>query len=262
LRYKTDFQRIRLLIEALSWKIGEAGKIRIQWTRLNYSSAGEPLSPQFQDRYFSCGQGVQESEYVFFMANGLPGCWQSASRYCIGEIGFGTGLNFFLAREKWRHTQPGNGELHFFSFEKFPIHPEDLILVFQQVLNRRDLLTEDFLTHYKTMTPGWNEYEFSGENLTLHLYLGDALEGMKNEKQGYFPRMNVWFYDGFAPSLNPELWSVEMFQSLAEHSLPGTRISTFTAVGRIRRGLMAAGFQIEKFPGFARKREMIRGIFI
>jgi len=196
------------------------------------------------------------------MANGLPEGWQSASRFCIGEIGFGTGLNFFLAREKWRITQKGNGELHFFSFEKFPIHSDDLILVFRQVLKRSDLLTEDFLTRYQTMTTGWNELEFPSENLTLHLYLGDALEGMKDEAGGIFSRMNVWFYDGFAPSLNPELWSVDMFQSLAEHSLPGARISTFTAVGRIRRGLAAAGFQIEKIPGFARKREMIRGIYV
>ena len=38
--------------------------------------------------------------------------------------------------------------------------------------------------------------------------------------------------------------------------------ATFTSAGEVRRGLIAAGFQVTKQPGFGKKREMLTGRFL
>jgi hypothetical protein len=38
---------------------------------------------------------------------------------------------------------------------------------------------------------------------------------------------------------------------------PGARAATFTVAGAVRRGLAAAGFQVDKRPGFGRKKERL-----
>ena len=35
--------------------------------------------------------------------------------------------------------------------------------------------------------------------------------------------------------------------------------ATFTSAGEVRRGLLAAGFEVTKQPGFGKKREMLTG---
>src|ERR1019366_927952 len=48
---------------------------------------------------------------------------------------------------------------------------------------------------------------------------------------------------------------------LARLARPGTSIATYSSAGVVRQGLEAAGFALEKCPGFGRKREMLRGSF-
>ena len=71
--------------------------------------------------------------------------------------------------------------------------------------------------------------------------------------------MNVdaWYLDGFAPARNPAMWSEEVFQHLARNSREGSRCSTYTAAGLVKRGLQQAGFEVEKVKGHGKKREMI-----
>ena len=64
----------------------------------------KPYSKQFDDIYYSYGDGVEESNFVFFDNNDLPNKWNSwnKSHFVIGETGFGTGLNFLLALKKFK----------------------------------------------------------------------------------------------------------------------------------------------------------------
>jgi tRNA 5-methylaminomethyl-2-thiouridine biosynthesis bifunctional protein len=49
---------------------------------------------------------------------------------------------------------------------------------------------------------------------------------------------------------------------MARLSHPNTTFATFTSAGMVRRGLMAAGFKVNKRSGFGKKREMIYGHFV
>lgn len=97
----------------------------------------------------------------------------------------------------------------------------------------------------------------AGGRVRLTLYFGDVLDAWKDLTF----TADAWFLDGFAPSLNPDMWLDDAIGLITSHSKPGTTLATFTAVGRVRRSLAEAGFEIAKVPGFGRKREMLAGIY-
>jgi tRNA U34 5-methylaminomethyl-2-thiouridine-forming methyltransferase MnmC len=46
---------------------------------------------------------------------------------------------------------------------------------------------------------------------------------------------------------------------VARHTAPAGTFATYTAAGFVRRGLQAAGFQVERAKGYGFKRHMTRG---
>ena len=52
--------------------------------------------------------------------------WQNKQRFVIGELGFGSGLNFLATWRLWDAAKPRNGRLHFVSIEKFPFDTAQL----------------------------------------------------------------------------------------------------------------------------------------
>jgi tRNA U34 5-methylaminomethyl-2-thiouridine-forming methyltransferase MnmC len=70
---------------------------------------------------------------------------------------------------------------------------------------------------------------------------------------------DAWFLDGFSPSRNPQMWSAELLAMVAAKTAPGGTFATYSAAGWVRRNLQAAGFDVEKRPGHAGKRDMSIG---
>jgi tRNA U34 5-methylaminomethyl-2-thiouridine-forming methyltransferase MnmC len=56
------------------------------------------------------------------------------------------------------------------------------------------------------------------------------------------------------------MWSAELMQAVYNRTAPGGTFATYAAAGWVRRNLAAAGFTIERKPGFGSKREMLAGI--
>jgi len=71
--------------------------------------------------------------------------------------------------------------------------------------------------------------------------------------------VDAWFLDGFAPSKNPQMWNDDLFAGLARLARHGASLATFTCAGFVRRGLIAAGFAMQKVKGHGNKREMLAG---
>ena len=68
------------------------------------------------------------------------------------------------------------------------------------------------------------------------------------------------YLDGFSPEANPELWSPEFLTRVAQALRPGGVVATYSAAGRVRRALEAAGLKTEKRPGPPGKREFLRAV--
>ena len=251
----------------------------IEWDENN-----QPISSSFDDVYFSRASGIEETDYVFITQNQLPKCWVEIAKndinnqsFTIGETGFGTGLNFLVAAKTWlEHTT--SGTLHFVTVEKFPLSKQD----FQQALSLWpqlfestilsevfEQLIEELLQQYPPAVAGIHRLKLINNRVILTLMYGDATDmfaSLKSSDHPLFkcqgnPSINAWFLDGFAPAKNPEMWTDELFETIADLSQSDTTFSTFTAAGIVRRGLENVGFEVEKVPGFGHKREMLKGVF-
>ena len=67
------------------------------------------------------------------------------------------------------------------------------------------------------------------------------------------------YFDAFAPNVQPELWTKEIFDKMFEMLEPGGILVTYCSKSDVRRAMQAAGFTVEKLPGPKGKREIIRG---
>ncbi|MEX6633444.1 bifunctional tRNA (5-methylaminomethyl-2-thiouridine)(34)-methyltransferase MnmD/FAD-dependent 5-carboxymethylaminomethyl-2-thiouridine(34) oxidoreductase MnmC [Hyphococcus lacteus] len=212
-----------------------------------------PRSPIFDDVYFS-GDGPAETDFVFLRGNNLPERFEHAERFHIGELGFGTGLNFLVTWDRWLKTKkPTGAKLHFMSVEGFPLSPDDLEKA-HKAWPELSELTLALRQQLPPALPGYHQLSF-GDDVTLTLFYGNGLDGLRRASG----QIDAWFLDGFAPSKNPDMWSEEIFTELARLSAKGASFATFTVAGMVRRNLESAGFAWKKIPGHGRKKHMLVG---
>lgn len=232
---------------------------------LEWNDVGTPVSEQFDDVYFSNVNGLEESRYVFLKQNHLPERWHSHQqrRFIIAETGFGTGLNFLAAWQwfdKFRQENPDAKlkELHFISFEKFPLNAEDLEKAHQAWPELKEYASQ-LREHYPIAVPECHRLVLDEGRITLDLWFGDIKDCLPMVPTPDSGLIDAWFLDGFAPSKNPEMWSQELFDGMSKLAKQDCSCATFTAAGFVRRGLIDAGFDMKKVKGFGTKREMIAG---
>ncbi len=227
--------------------------------QLDWDEQGQPLSREFDDVYFSPASGIDETRHVFLAGNDLarrfaelPG----GGRFCIGETGFGTGLNFLCAWQLFEQCAPADARLQFVSVEKFPLTRDDLTRALALWPELAPLAAQ-LIDQYVAVHPGFQRISLADGRVVLTLLVGDALDCLPELDA----RIDAWFLDGFSPAKNPDMWSPALFAQLARLSAPGTTLATFTAAGFVRRGLKEVGFAIKRLPGFGKKWEMSRGLF-
>ncbi len=205
-----------------------------------------PVSPRFDDPYYSPQGGLDEARHVFLAGNGLPDRFRPG--FHIAELGFGTGLNALAAWQAWRDAAiPGS--LRYTAFEAYPMSADDMA----RALAGFPPLAELARDLVATWRAGARSLSLPG--LRLHVVIGDA----RNTLPDWDGCADAWFLDGFAPARNPELWGPELMQEVASHCSPNGSLATYTAAGHVRRALAAAGFSVERRAGFGRKRHMTVG---
>jgi tRNA 5-methylaminomethyl-2-thiouridine biosynthesis bifunctional protein len=218
---------------------------------------GQPVSRVFGDVYFSCHSGIAEARHVFLDGNDLRRRWAAlgpGDRFVIGETGFGTGLNFACAWQLWDGVAPRGARLSYLTVERFPLASTDIertLGLWPELAAHRDAL----LAQWRELAAGWHRFSFGAGRVLLTLVVGDVRDALARVAA----TADAWFLDGFAPAKNPEMWGPEVLAEVARLSRPRATCATYTVAGEVRRGLEAAGFAVDRAPGFGRKREMLRG---
>lgn len=221
--------------------------------QLTWRDDGTPVADAHDDVYFSVADGLSETRAVFIGACGLPGAWAEADRFTVAETGFGTGLNFLALWKLWRETRPSEtAQLHFVSFEGFPLALEAAARALAMWPELAEL-SDKLLAKWPGPVRGVRQMSWPVEGVTLTLHLGDITEMLP---QAVFAA-DAWFLDGFSPSKNEDMWGEWIYPEIAARSREGTRLGTFTVAGAVRRGLSAAGFEVERVPGHGRKRQRL-----
>ncbi|WP_199611340.1 bifunctional tRNA (5-methylaminomethyl-2-thiouridine)(34)-methyltransferase MnmD/FAD-dependent 5-carboxymethylaminomethyl-2-thiouridine(34) oxidoreductase MnmC [Flocculibacter collagenilyticus] len=236
----------------------------IKTAQIHFNEEGTPVADHFDDIYYSNADGLAESNYVFIQNNDIEQrlSEQQADSFVIAESGFGTGLNFLLTwqlfdqlREKNRSTV---NTLHFISFEKYPLTPEDLV----KALNNWPHLkkySDELTCKYPLALPGCHRITLANGRVILDLWFGDIEDSVKQIAVNQSGLVDAWYLDGFAPSKNPDMWSTNLFNAMSKLGKPHSTFATFTAAGFVRRGLQEAGYEVTKIKGWGYKRESLRG---
>ncbi len=240
-------------------------KMKIQTAELEWQTVDGidvPISKTFGDVYFSKENGLLETRHVFLNGNDLAerlAQLDDFQYFCVGETGFGTGLNILALWQLWQQVRPDNhSHLHVISVEKYPLSLDDLRRALAVWTELADL-SEQLLDVYPLPIAGCHRLNFAKERFSIDLWLGDAVD--------IFPiihtqhPVNAWFLDGFAPSCNPDFWQDHILKHIIRLSSVGTTFASFTVAGVVKRGLAQYGIQISRPKGFGHKREMLKAIW-
>ncbi|WP_143435662.1 tRNA (5-methylaminomethyl-2-thiouridine)(34)-methyltransferase MnmD, partial [Henriciella aquimarina] len=169
---------------------------------LAWQEDGTPVDARVGDVYFSRHNGLEETRAVFLQGCGLPARWQDRTGFTIGELGFGTGLNFLAAWQLWRETRGPDGWLHFVSFEGYPLAREDAARALAAWPELADLAAK-LLDAWPERARGVQRRVWPDERLTLTLHTGEIAEMLPQARL----RADAWFLDGFSPAKNDAMWA-------------------------------------------------------
>jgi len=233
----------------------------VQSATVRWSPSGAPFSTTFDDVYYSQDNGLEESRHVFLQGNDLPQRWHSHPwpHFCIGELGFGTGLNFLLTWQAWRELPAARPDLHYLALEKHPLTPADLATALAAWPTLAEL-ARPLLDAYPGLLAGQHRILLDAGRVRLDLWWEDAGQALPDLAGREVPLVDAWYFDGFAPSRNATMWTDEVLHATAVLSRPAATFATFTAAGQVRRHLAEAGYRVTKVPGYGRKRECLRGV--
>ena len=209
----------------------------------------------FGDLYYSAEDGLAESRHVFLQGTALPDRLAKATHLTIAETGFGTGLNL-LALCQAIMAQNSQCQIDYISFEAAPLAAEDVMRAHQAFPELAEL-SAVLIGQWPRRWHGVHRLSMLGGQVRVQLHYGQAETSL--------PRLSfaadIWFLDGFAPAKNPLLWSASFCHEIARHSRKGARLATFSVARSVREHLLEAGFDIEKAPGFGRKRDMLKAVY-
>jgi tRNA U34 5-methylaminomethyl-2-thiouridine-forming methyltransferase MnmC len=198
------------------------------------------------EHYHSKHGALQESKHVF-IASGLAHAAECfpGEEIRVLEVGFGTGLNFLMSVAYCDYHEL---KLNYTGLEAFPLRSEEL------------------------ESTGYDQYVLSKIWNGLVLNYGKAMQQPADILPGQSLRIvhtylhryqttehyHIIYFDAFSVQHQPEMWTEEIIAHVCQFLKPGGIFVTYAITGRLKRALKSIGFTIEKLPGAAGKREMLR----
>lgn len=196
------------------------------------------LNNTLNESYHSRHGAKQESMHVFIQA----GLMQLHNDFInVLEIGFGTGLNATLtALHKETRT------IHYTALEPFPVALELLEKL------KYFSASGDISIHQEIIQADFDTVTSIGSQFHLKK-LKTKIQDLDTEE-----KYNLVYFDAFAPMIQPEMWTQEIFEQLFSMMDVKGVLVTYCAKGEVRRNMIAAGFSVERIAGPPGKREMLR----
>jgi tRNA 5-methylaminomethyl-2-thiouridine biosynthesis bifunctional protein len=226
--------------------------LSIQPAALAFDASGTPCSREFGDIYHNAASGPGQARHVFLHGNGLPERWAGARTFAIVEAGFGFGLNFLATWKAWRDDPRRCARLHFVSIERHPFSAADLATLHAAYPEFAGL-AQELRDAWPALVPGLHRLQFERDHVTLTLAFADVASAVRDLRV----TADAFYLDGFAPEVNPAMWSPQVLRALGRLAAPQATLSTWSVARPVRDALAAAGFVVARRAGFGGKREML-----
>ena len=197
----------------------------------------------WQEQYHSKHGAIQEAYHVF-IKSGLD--LFENQEINILEIGFGTGLNAFITLIEFDKR---NLKVNYTGVEAYPVSIEELNqLNYLEELKSLSRKSDFDLMH----TSPWGDKVEIVENFNL------KKEQILFKEISAIAEYDLIYFDAFGARVQPELWTVEIFQIMFNAMKSNGYLVTYAAKGSVRRAMQEVGFLVERLPGPPGKREMLR----
>lgn len=211
--------------------------------------------PEWNESYHSKHGAIREAIHVFIQ-NGLYKI--PNKKISVLEIGFGTGLNSFLTL---LNAVKRDLNISYTGLEKYPVQPSEyrLLNYSKSIADNLDSLDfeeikPDYL-YQKMMDSDWGDFQQINQNFRLKKVETDFFEFDYPASE-----YDLVYFDAFGARVQPELWTLELFEKIHFGMKIGGLLTTYSSKGSVRRALKELGFEVEKLAGPPGKREMINAI--
>ncbi|MFT4612260.1 MAG: tRNA U34 5-methylaminomethyl-2-thiouridine-forming methyltransferase MnmC [Glaciecola sp.] len=212
----------------------------------------------WNEQYHSVHGAIQEANHVyikhgllFFYSEMLAleksdSIKQVTEPVEVLEIGFGTGLNALLTQLK---AEELNQSIRYTGVEAFPISLEEL-----EQLNYASELDVPSAKLNELHSCSWEEEHQISEIFKLKKQQ-QFFKDISAENQ-----FDLIYFDAFGARVQPELWTEDIFKIMHKALKQKGVLTTYAAIGNVRRTLIALGFEVERLEGPPGKRHMLRAI--
>ncbi len=198
------------------------------------------------EHYHSVFGAVSESRHIFINA-GYKFLSPKFSEINVLEVGFGTGLNAFLTLLE---AEKGQIRINYRGVETIKLSDEII-----SKLNYPELIhAEDAKDYFNSIhNSSWNKN--TAISPYFHLHKIESKIEDSSLPDNYF---DLVYFDAFAPDVQAELWTKEIFSKLYKSMKNESVLLTYSCKGDVKRALKSVGFSLEKLPGPKGKREFLR----
>ncbi len=199
--------------------------------------------PEWNESYHSKNGAIQEAYHVFIKSG-----FSLFQRKPISilEIGFGTGLNAFIT---YLEAKKENQIIDYVGVEAHPVILEEVM----QMNYVSELAAENEISIFEKMhSCTWENINMISPTFSL-TKRKQLFEDIDDENQ-----FDLIYFDAFGFRVQPELWSLEIFQKMFKSLKSEGVLVTYACRSSIKNAMLEAGFTIEKLPGAPGKREMLR----
>lgn len=193
------------------------------------------------EHYHSINGAIAEALHVYIDAGLAPFAGREVN---VFEVGFGTGLNAMLA---YQFAVCNATKVNYTSVERYPL-PLNIV----EKLTYPEQVELDREKYFNALhSAPWNSKVELDPCFTLQKVEVDLVE--------YSPsaEIDVVFFDAFAPDLQPQLWSLQVFERIYKTMNAGGVLVTYSSKGFVKNNLRESGFNVKRLPGPKGKRHMI-----
>lgn len=199
--------------------------------------------PDWDESYHSKHGAIQEAYHVF-IKSGFSLFEQN--KLSILEIGFGTGLNAFIT---YLEAQKSIKSIDYVGVEAYPVATEEALQMnYVSELNASNELEVFNLMH----TSDWETRQLISND--FHLTKRKQFFQDITDENAF----DLIYFDAFGFRVQPELWSLEIFQKMYKALKLNGVLVTYACRSSIKNAMIECGFKVEKLPGAPGKREMLR----